>query len=278
MNRNKVKLILKQLEIYPNKKLGQNFLIEQSVIKKIISISNISHNDIILEVGPGLGAITENLIPLVKKIYAIEIDRKLYSFLVDKFSIYNNIEIIQGDILKVDIPSNNKVISNIPYTMTGPILDRLFFTINSPKGILIIEKSIADRIFKPGDYKNFSRITITVNSFMEPKYNTTISRNSFFPSPKIPLSLIKIVPKENINPFLLGKDSRNFFLKFIAGILPYKNKNIVNAIQLFLETNYNIPYTKEEINLTLQNNNYVNKKVFEFEINEYVEISKLFYN
>jgi 16S rRNA (adenine1518-N6/adenine1519-N6)-dimethyltransferase len=278
MNRNEVKLILKKLEIQPNKKLGQNFLIEQNVVKKILSISQVSQKDIILEVGPGLGAITEKLVGLAKKIYAIEIDYRLYSFLKDKFSIYDNIEIIHGDILKIGVPYNNKVISNIPYSITGPILEKLFIRTESPEGILIIEKSIADRICTSGNYKNFSRITIGLNSFMKPITKSNISKNCFFPSPKIPLSLIKIVPKENVNPFLLKKESRNFFLRFIAGIMPYKNKNIVNAILLFLETQNNKKWTKEEISLILQENHYSNKKVFQFEIEEYIEISKLFYN
>ena len=147
MNRREVELILKNLNIKPNKKLGQNFLTDKNITKKIISVSEISQNDIILEIGPGLGIITQELVNLVKKIYAIEIDHRLYSYLNDKFSTYDNVEIIHGDILKVEIPKHNKVISNIPYTITGSILDKIFFRINSPVGILTIEKSIADRIF-----------------------------------------------------------------------------------------------------------------------------------
>lgn len=278
MNRREVELILKNLNIKPNKKLGQNFLTDKNITKKIISVSEISQNDIILEIGPGLGIITQELVNLVKKIYAIEIDHRLYSYLNDKFSTYDNVEIIHGDILKVEIPNHNKVISNIPYTITGSILDKIFFRINSPVGILTIEKSIADRIFLSGDYKNFSRISINVNTFMKPVLKSSISRNSFYPIPKIALSLIKLIPRDKINPFFLEKEPIDFFLKFISGIMPYKNRNIANAIELFFKTQKDIQYTKEDILLILQKNNYENKKVFNFEIDDYTEISKLFYS
>lgn len=278
MNNTEVQLLLKQLKIPPNKFLGQNFLTDTNIVKKIISISDLSQNDTILEIGPGLGAITVELVKLAKKIYAIEIDRRLCSYLEDKFSIYDNIEIIQGDILKIQIPNHNKVVSNIPYKMTGPILDRIFFRMNSPIGILIIEKSISDRIFISGDYKRFSRITISVNTFMEPTSQTKISRKSFYPVPKVALSLIKLIPKYPIDSFFSERRALEFFLRFISGIMPYKNKNIVNAIDLFFKKQKDIHYTKEEVNSILQMNNYDNKKVFDFEIDEYTKISKLFYS
>lgn len=278
MNNREVLLILKHLNIKPSKKLGQNFLIDENITNRIISVSEVAQNDMILEIGPGLGNITQELVRLVKKIYAIEIDKRLYSYLNDKFSIYDNVEIIHGDILKVEVPNHNKVISNIPYKITGAILDKIFFKVNSPIGVLIIEKNIADRIFLSRDYKNFSRISISVNTFMKPVLKSKIPRNCFYPIPKIALSLIKLIPREDINSFFLEKKSKIFFLKFISGIMPYKNRNIVNAIELFFKTQEDVPYSKEDILMILHKNNYENKKVFDFEIDDYTEISKLFYS
>ncbi|TET59410.1 MAG: ribosomal RNA small subunit methyltransferase A [Promethearchaeota archaeon] len=278
MNKNEVLLLLKQLKVNPNKKLGQNFLTDKNIVKKIISISEISKDDILLEIGPGLGALTEELATKVKKIYAIEIDPRLYSYLKQKFSIYNNLEIIHGNVLELEIPFHNKVISNIPYSITGPIFEKIFFKKQASIGVLIIEKSIADRIFLSSDYKNISRISIGVNTFMKPVSKSNISRNSFYPIPKIALSLIKIFPKENLHPFLLEKGSIDFFLKFIAGIMPYKNKNIANALNLYFRTLNNIQYTKEEILTILHKNDYKNNKLFSFKIEEFIEISKLFFS
>ena len=278
MDRREVQFILKQLKINPNKKFGQNFLIDKNVVNKIISFSELSNDDIILEIGPGLGALTEELVKKVKMVYAIEIDHRLHSYLNKKFSNFNNIKIINGNILEIEIPNHTKVVSNIPYSITGPILEKIFYKKEPPLGFLVIEKSIADRIFISENYKNFSRISISANAFMNPVSKLTISKMSFYPIPKISLSLIKIIPKEKINPFLLENDSIDFFLKFIAGIMPYKNKNIVNALDLYFKTFNKRKYTKEEILKILQKNNYQNKKLFTFKIEEFIEISKSFYS
>ncbi len=278
MDNREVQLILKQLNIKPNKKLGQNFLTDKNVVKKVIYFSELSNDDIILEIGAGLGALTEELVKKVKKIYAIEIDNRLFSYLNKKFSNFSNIEIIHGNILELEIPFHTKVVSNIPYSITGAILEKIFYREEPPIGVLIIEESLTDRIFMSGKYKNFSRISISANAFINPVSKSTISRMSFYPIPKIPLSLIKILPKHQLNPFLMKKDSIDFFLKFIAGIMPYKNKNIVNALDLYFKTLDRRRYKKEEILMILQKNNYENKKLFDFTIEEFIEISKIFYS
>ena len=139
MSQKEVQLVLHQLKLEPNKKLGQNFIIDKNTIKKIISVSELSKDDVLLEIGPGLGALTEEFVKVVRKVYAIEIDYRLCSYLKKKFSKYDNIEIINKDILEIKIPIHNKVVSNIPYTITGPILEKIFFREKAPQGILTIE-------------------------------------------------------------------------------------------------------------------------------------------
>ena len=269
---NNVQLILKQLKIRPKKNLGQNFLIDKNIAKKIIIESELSVNDVILEIGPGLGVLTEFLVEKVNKIYAVEIESKFCTYLSEKFSEWDNFKIINGDILKIKLPKCDKVVSNIPYSITGPLLEKVFFKQNPPQGIITVEKNIAQRIFFKENYKNFSRITITLNSFMEPVSKFNISRNCFYPTPNVDLALIKIKPKDNINPFLLKNDNKNFFLKFVAGIMPYKNKNIANALKLYLGND------KEKILQILRKNNFKNNKIFSLKIEDFIELSKLFIN
>ncbi len=278
MNLKEIRLILKELDLKPKKHLGQNFLVDNNTLNKVISESHITSDDIILEIGPGLGALTERLIEKAKKVYAIEIDPILCKYISEKFSNHRNIEITNGDILKVDIPFHNKVVSNIPYKITGPIFERIFFKEKPPQGILIIEKNIADRIFFEGDYKKYSRITISFNSFMKPISKFTIPRNSFYPVPKIDLALINIAPKTQINQFLLKDDGKKFYLKFLAGIMPYKNKNIVNAIELFLKQNRISKLEKKEILQILKKKKFNNNKLFSFKIEELIELSKSVFN
>jgi 16S rRNA (adenine1518-N6/adenine1519-N6)-dimethyltransferase len=268
--------ILNQLDFKPKKHLGQNFLINSDILNKIVNLSEISNQDVILEVGPGLGSLTDLLLEKANKIYAIEIDPILSKYLTEKYSTYSNIEIIYNDILQVTLPFHTKVISNIPYKITGPILERLFFRSNPPQGILTIEKSIANRLFLSNNYKNFSRISVGFNTFMNPMIRYAVSRTNFFPIPKIDLALIKICPKEKLDPFLCNQDSKKKYLELIAGIMPYKNKNIVNALHLFFKANKNFTFTKEKIHKILQENNFGNKKLFNYKIDEFIELSKIF--
>jgi len=278
MNKKEVQKILKQLNARPQKKFGQNFLIDNNFLNKILNVANISKDEIILEVGAGLGALTEKIAEKARKVYAIEIDPKLISYLKKKFSNFENVELREGDILKVDVPFHHKVVSNIPYSITGPLLETLFFKKNPPPGILTIEKTIADRIFFQEDNKKISRIAIGVNSFMKPIARFNVPQSSFFPPPRIEPSLINIKPKDNIDPFLLERDTREYFLKFVAGIMPYKNKNIGNALELFMRNNNRPILKKEQILKFLKENNYENNKVLVFDVDDFLKICKLLYD
>jgi 16S rRNA (adenine1518-N6/adenine1519-N6)-dimethyltransferase len=272
-----IRLILKDLNLIPSKRLGQNFLINNTTSNFILNQAKIVKNDVILEIGPGLGALTENLVEKAKKVYAIEIDLKLVTYLKKIFSNINNLEIIHDNILNIDIPDHNKVVSNLPYTITGPILEKVFFKENPPEGILTIEKNIADRIFFQDDYKRLSRITISVNSFMNPLKRFKIPRNSFYPTPNIDLNLIVLSPKERINNFLIEGKTRSFYLKFIGGIMPYKNKNLVNALELYIKKKLNLNLNKNDIINILLEQNIENNKVYSYKIAQFLEISKIFY-
>ena len=278
MNKSDILLVLKELKINPKKSLGQNFLFDKNTINKIIIEAEISENDIILEIGPGLGALTKDLLDKAEMVYVIETEGKFCSFLEKKFDDRDNFSIIHGDILEVDLPKHDKVVSNIPYSITGPILEKVFFRENPPQGILTIEKKIADRIFFNGDYDDFSRVTVSTNSFMNPMKQTKISPKGFYPKPNIELSLIRLNPKEEVDPFLKDNITRKFYLDFIAGIMPYKNKNIANAIELCCKNNLNLNLAKKEISQILSSLNYENNKLINFKIKDFIEIAKTIYN
>ena len=278
MNRKDVQLILKELNIIPKKRLGQNFLIDNATRDIIIKQAQISKNDIILEIGPGLGALTEKLVETAKKVYAVELDSRLSSFLTDNFSDYQNLKIINGDILKINIPEHNKVVSNIPYKITGPILEKVFFNKDPPHGILTIEKAIADRIFSYETYKTLSRITMSVNTFMKPIKKHKISRNSFYPTPNIDLALVNLSPRQSIDKFLINDFQRTFYLKILEGIMPFKNKNLANALELCIKKKLKLNLNKRDILNILEQNKIENNKVYSYKVSNFVEISKIFYN
>mgnify|MGYP006281433283 CR=1 FL=1 len=275
MNKKEVKLILNdKLNLTPKKHLGQHFLIKQGTTEKILNLSEISKDDTIVEVGAGLGALTKHLINKAKKVYAYEIDPQLFAFLKDKFSEAKNLILRNEDILESDLPHHDKVISNPPYSITGPLMEKLFFKTTPPIGILLIEYQLAKRIFSRGEYKDFSRISVTVNSFVDPVKKMKVSQNAFYPRPQIKLSLIKVKPKKNLHSFLKTPENRQFFLDFIKGIFPYKNKNLPNAIKLYLKRRGLSNIEKDAIYTQLEQNTIQIKKVFNYEIEEYPTIAK----
>jgi 16S rRNA (adenine1518-N6/adenine1519-N6)-dimethyltransferase len=278
MNIRKTQLILKDLEVIPNKKLGQNFLVNKNIALKVISESNISEDDVILEIGSGLGALTEELVKLHNKIYSYEIDFKLFQYLTKKFSKNKNLMLYNEDILNADIPSHNIVISNIPYSITGAIIEKVFYNENPPRGVLLLEDSIAERIFSKNEYKKFSRITVSFNAFMEPIKKYKISRFNFIPTPKIDLALIIVKPKDDIDQFLLADKERKFFLKFVAGIMPYKNKNIVNALSLFVKNEGFGNFSKNDIYNYMNGTKNINRKIAQLKVDEIVDLGKSIFN
>jgi len=278
MNIRKTQLILKDLDVIPNKKLGQNFLVNKNIALKVISESNISEDDVILEVGSGLGALTEELVKLHNKIYSYEIDLKLFQYLTKKFSKNKNLMLYNEDILKADLPPHNIVISNIPYSLTGAIIEKVFYNENPPRGVLLIEDSIAERIFSKNEYKKFSRITVSFNAFMEPIKKYKISRFNFIPTPKIDLALIIVKPKDDIDQFLLADKERKFFLKFVAGIMPYKNKNIINALSLFVKNEGFGNYSKNDIYNYINDTKNIDRKIAQLKVDEIVDLSKSIFN
>ena len=269
--------LLKKLDINPSKKLGQNFLVDKNILKEILLKSNLTNSEIVVEVGAGLGTLTREMLKIAKKVISYEIDKRLYEYLSRELSVYNNIELINDDILKSEIPEHDKVISNFPYTISGPLLEKLFYFPHSSPGILIIEKAISKKLENYRNYQNFSRIAVTFNAFMNCIETFDISRNCFFPIPKIDLSLIKINPLSKINTFLSESHNREFFIKFVSGLTQYKNKTIKNAINLFIKNESSLNPSKLEVNHLVNALKIEEKKVFMFDIETLIRISEELY-
>jgi len=275
MNKHNLQKLLKNLHLTPRKRRGQTFLIDNNVRNKIISFAQISEDDIVLEVGAGLGVLTEELVKHASKVIAYELDPTLFSHLTKRFEEYTNIELLNQDVLKANLPPHDKVVSNLPFSATGELIEKLFFRNGASPGILMIEKKLADRIFPSENYKDFSRLTVSVNAFMTPIEMFTISRNSFYPRPNIDIAMVKLAPKESLNPFLATEEGRDFFLQFIRGIFPYKNKNMVNALQLFMKNSYSRALQKDVLKTHLKEKGFSNQKLFQFSEAEFIDLAKM---
>ncbi|MHA1803889.1 MAG: 16S rRNA (adenine(1518)-N(6)/adenine(1519)-N(6))-dimethyltransferase RsmA [Promethearchaeota archaeon] len=278
MNKNQVLSLLNNLQFTPKKKYGQNFLINEKVCHEIVTLADISPQDIVLEVGAGLGALTKPLLTLAKKVIAIEIDPVLYNYLSNKFSNFDNLTLINGDILTTKLPPHDKVVSNIPYSITGPLLEKLFYYEDSPIGVITIERTLADKLILHGEYKKISRLGIIHGTFMRVEKKIDIPRHAFFPIPSIQLSIIKTVPKRGIPSFLLKKNTRKFYLDFIAALFPYKNKSLINAIHLGLKHHFKFTLEKDTILILLTQYGFKNCKVFNLSLDQLIQLSEIFYS
>ena len=197
------RFIMKKYNISANKKLGQNFLINDDVILGIINSANVEKNDLIIEIGPGLGTLTSKLLEKAGKVVAIELDEKMVTILNDRFKLYNNFTLINEDILKVDLNKlikdnldhliNVKVVANLPYYITTPIIMKLLEEkLNIDTITVMVQKEVADRITaNPGD-KLSGSITYSVDYYAKAEKVTFVDKHSFIPSPEVDSEVIKL--------------------------------------------------------------------------------------
>ena len=236
----KTKNIMKKYGIKANKSLGQNFLINEEVVNSIVSSSNITADDLVIEIGPGLGTLTESLLLNAGKVIAIELDDRMLSILNDRFKMFDNFEVINMDVLKVDLAeliknekSNNnlknaKIVANLPYYITTPIIMKLLEEELDIESITVmIQKEVADRLIAtPGD-KLSGAITYSVYYYAESESIMIVDNNSFIPEPEVQSEVIKLrIRKE---PVINVKDKELFF-KLIKVSFMQRRKTLINAL------------------------------------------------
>ena len=189
---------------YPKKSLGQNFLIDENIIKKIIAIGEINRDKTVLEIGPGTGRLTDEIMNFKpKKIIIVEKDKNLSIKLKEKSNNFKNLKVVNADILNFisgEIEDKKVVVyGNLPYNISTQILARLILLNKWPpwysKLILMFQKEVADRIIAKDNSKNFSRLTVLSNWRLQIKKHFDVSKNCFFPKPKINSTVLSFEPK-----------------------------------------------------------------------------------
>jgi len=191
-----VSRLLRDYGIRPDKSLGQNFLQDDTALRKIISVSQITPSDTVLEIGPGLGSLTRYLAISAQEVIAVELDDSLLPILSSVIKEFENVRVIHGDILKIPVADlvksdSYQVVANIPYYITSAIIRHLLESQPKPKSIVLtIQKEVAQRICaKPGD---MSLLALSVQVFGQPNIVADISSDAFFPAPKVDSSVIRL--------------------------------------------------------------------------------------
>ena len=221
------KNILNQNGIKLNKNLGQNYLIDKNKRDQIINFGNIDKNDVILEIGTGIGTLTIELAKKARKVIAIEQDSKICSILEKRIKDekLDNVELINDDALKVEFPKFNKIISNLPYQISSPITFK-FLDYDFDLAILMYQKEFADRMNGEVGTKNYSRLSAMLYFKCEVEKLTDVSQESFIPKPQIDSTVVRLTPKEN----KISDEDFNVYSKFTKALFQHRNKKIRNAL------------------------------------------------
>lgn len=257
---NETKFLMKKYGITANKKLGQNFLTDENVIECIANSSQLSENDLVIEIGPGLGTLTSKLLEKAGKVIAIELDDRMIEILKERFFMYEKFEIINQDVLKVDlnkiIKENKesgkikqvKIVANLPYYITTPIIMKILEEKLDIESITVmIQKEVAERLTAIPGEKDTGAITYTVYYYAHAEQILTVPNTSFIPEPEVESEVIKLELRKE--PIVKVKDEKKLF-KLIKAAFMQRRKTLLNAIG-----NSQLLATKEQMESILKDLN-----------------------
>lgn len=263
--------VLQKYNFVFQKKFGQNFLIDTHVLDKIIRAAQISRDDCVLEIGPGIGTMTQYLACAAKRVIAVEIDRALIPILEDTLDGYNNVQIVNDDVLKVDIAKlaeeENagkpiKVVANLPYYITTPIIMGLFEKHVPLKSITVmVQKEVADRMQVGPGTKDYGALSLAVQYYAKPYIVANVPPNCFMPRPKVGSAVIRLDRYDA--PPVEVKDEKLMF-RIIRASFNQRRKTLANG----LKNSPELDFTKEEIEkaiLTLEKGSSVRGEALSLE-------------
>lgn len=224
-----VRSILRHYGIYGGQH-DQHFLVDEGILDRIVESANITPDETILEIGAGIGNLTERLLRRAGRVIAVELDPKLVAVLEDRFKGEEKLQLIHGDVLKVELPVFDKVVANLPYSISSEITFKLF-RYDFKLGILMYQYEFAQRmIAKPGS-DDYSRLTVNTAYFADASIIMKVPKGVFSPPPQVESAVVKVCPRPA--PFTVA--DRDFFLKFVTAIFTKRRKKIKNAI---IESNH----------------------------------------
>jgi 16S rRNA (adenine1518-N6/adenine1519-N6)-dimethyltransferase len=231
-----IKRELSEYGLFPKKRLGQHFLVDRNILTKVIRTAEVGKEDVVVEVGPGLGEMTLALARLAKRVIAVEIDPKLVEILKKKLGDCPNVEVVKSDILKVDFKhffkkegQSIKVVANLPYQISTPLLFRfieakeVFSTFT-----LTLQREVAERMVAPSGGKEYGPLSIFVQLFLDVSIRFFIKPSAFFPSPKVESAVVHMVWKEKP---MIETNHEEWFKRVVRAGFGYRRKTLVNALK-----------------------------------------------
>ncbi|WP_022755565.1 16S rRNA (adenine(1518)-N(6)/adenine(1519)-N(6))-dimethyltransferase RsmA [Butyrivibrio fibrisolvens] len=233
----RTKEIINKYHLSAQKKFGQNFLIDTSVLEDIVSAAGITKEDTVLEIGPGIGTLTQYLAEAAGHVIAVEIDDKLLPVLEDTLSEYDNTKVLNSDILEVDIKAlseaeNNgkpfKVVANLPYYITTPIIMKLLEAGSPVESITVmVQKEVADRMQEKEGSKEYGALSIAVQYYSDPRVVCVVPPSSFIPQPGVDSAVIKMTRYEQMP---VEVEDEAFFFQVVKAAFSQRRKTLVNGL------------------------------------------------
>lgn len=274
-----IKTILKKHKFKFSHSLGQNFIINKNICPEMAKMSGANKETNVIEIGPGIGVLTKELAKISKHVLTIELDTRLIPVLKDTLCEYNNIEILNGDILKLDIEKifNEKfngedfiVCANLPYYITTPIIMKLLESNLKIKSITVmVQKEVAQRLCAGCGKRESSAIGIAINYYSKPTYLFDVDRTNFEPSPKVDSAVIKLTPKKTKDIELL---SEKLFFSIIKASFSQRRKTILNSLSS------NLKISKDTLKKLLEKTNILtDSRAENLTLQQYGTLSNLIY-
>lgn len=274
--------ILKKYNITANKSLGQNFLVDENVVNGIIEKADVQKDDLIIEIGPGLGTLTQKLLKYAGKVICVELDKRMITILNDRFHD-ENLEIINEDILKLNLKDlikeekkenikRIKVVANLPYYITTPIIMKLLEdNLDIYSITVMVQKEVAQRITAEPKKGDVGAITYAIKYYTKPSIEINVPKESFIPAPEVESSVIKL---EVLNEPSVKVKSEELLFKVIKLSFMQKRKTLLNSL-----TNGNLLSQKEEVKQML-NNLDIDEKIRpeNLELEKFAKIADYVYN
>ncbi len=267
--------LINENEFYIKKKFGQNFIIDQNVLNSIVDSSQIDENTCVVEIGPGLGSLTELMLRKAKKVMSFEIDNDLIPILKDNFSSYDNFILINEDILNVNIDevldeyfdceTNIALVANLPYYITTPIILKLLSETSRIKTYtMMMQDEVANRICSKPDVKDYNALSICIQYRAKASKVLNISRNIFVPKPNVDSAVIRLELYKELP--IKAKDEKHFF-RLIRDAFCQRRKTLVNNLK---QTGYN----KDIVIKALTDLNYsLSIRSEALDVNDFVKLS-----
>ncbi|HVP41462.1 MAG TPA: 16S rRNA (adenine(1518)-N(6)/adenine(1519)-N(6))-dimethyltransferase RsmA [Candidatus Krumholzibacteriaceae bacterium] len=222
----KTKKLLKHHRIFPSKRLGQNFMVDEGFLHSMVSYASLSREDVVLEIGAGSGMLTRVLSQLGGRVIAVEVDRRLVEVLKKELAGLGNVVVIEGDVLEAAIPEFNKVVANPPFHISSPIL---FWLLEKrfDLAVLTFQKEFAERLVADVGSKEYSRLTVETYYRAEVELLETVPKEAFFPAPDVDACIVRLKPR-SAPPFSVK--NKEVFHELVRTLFTQRNRKVRNAV------------------------------------------------